>query len=79
MSVSEDEVTAFLDQCCRAGVMVADEGEDAALAWHYAQEEAVSSYDHIGQLPPLTSSTALASEAAATTTLQPSLLPREGA
>ncbi|MCZ1006022.1 RiPP maturation radical SAM C-methyltransferase [Streptomyces lydicus] len=32
MSVSEDEVAAFLEQCCRAGVMVSDDGKYLGLA-----------------------------------------------
>ncbi|MGW7252284.1 RiPP maturation radical SAM C-methyltransferase [Streptomyces decoyicus] len=32
MSVSEDEVAAFLGQCCRAGVMVSDDGKYLGLA-----------------------------------------------
>ncbi|MGW2022447.1 RiPP maturation radical SAM C-methyltransferase [Streptomyces decoyicus] len=31
-SVSEDEVAAFLEQCCRAGVMVSDDGKYLGLA-----------------------------------------------
>ncbi|MFD0163279.1 RiPP maturation radical SAM C-methyltransferase [Streptomyces decoyicus] len=32
ISVSEDEVAAFLEQCCRAGVMVSDDGKYLGLA-----------------------------------------------
>ncbi|MEU5101050.1 MULTISPECIES: RiPP maturation radical SAM C-methyltransferase [unclassified Streptomyces] len=32
VSVSEDEVRAFLEQCCRAGVMVSDDGKYLGLA-----------------------------------------------
>ncbi|MFJ1610724.1 RiPP maturation radical SAM C-methyltransferase [Streptomyces sp. NPDC088253] len=32
VSVSEDEVTAFLEQCCRADVMVSDDGKYLGLA-----------------------------------------------
>ncbi|MFC9230102.1 RiPP maturation radical SAM C-methyltransferase [Streptomyces decoyicus] len=32
MPVSEDEVAAFLEQCCRAGVMVSDDGKYLGLA-----------------------------------------------